>query len=624
MFAAACVILVSFSMSFFAVAFFNSGYVHVNSSAVTGRLRAEVQFRRQGTGSDEVLFLFYSPAAPNPDYFAVVLRNGQLMSILRFGDVEAEVHTHSELSVPALHWHRLVINLRRTSLTLKLPDVSNTSARNIRGFNKRFLGIFTRFYLGGIPEEKHGLFPDLPTFISFQGCMRSLLIITTKVNFHSFDENRIDSFRVKSRNCCVEASSCPVGQGTPVTIPSSCPLSRFNFSWSEITVIAQHVQVSEGGQAVLDASVLTLDVPEDAAEVWLQLEPLVHKAVVFQLDTPPRHGSLRKNRSAEKIGQFDYQTLAMKSIYYTHDGSETTQDSFALQMNLTCEGYVILSRSLVFQVVVQPENDPPLVSQLSSLRLAVGTRRILTPSIITVIDPDSEPGRISFEVSTLESGRFEKVGRAGESIARFYQEDLFNGTVAFQHSYSNGVSPFTILLILSDGIVAKFEHLPVEPYEGTIDVVNRTCLKVIEGSMGTLQSQNLAVITNFEDQNPEVRFVLQSVTSHGVIQLLVASSDIVVWQTLTEGDSFSRQDIQLNRVRYVQNSSSYGVVISQQQDGFNTTVMSYEAPGPTLHQCIQVIPQSSLERSHLELVTRVLNLTEGGAGTVGPQNIEVS
>ena len=598
--------------------------MHVNSSVISSRLRAEVQFKRQGTSSDQMLFLFHS-ATPIPDYFAVVLRNGQLMSILRFGDAEVEVHTHSELAVPALHWHRLVINLRRTSLALKLPDVSNTSTRNIQGFNKRsFPGVFTQFYLGGIPNEKHGLFPDLPTFVSFQGCMRSLLIMTTEVNFHSLDENRLDSFRVESGNCCVEASSCPMDQPPPVTIPSSCPLSRFNFSWSQITVIAQHVQVSEGGMVVLDANILTVDVPEGTAEVWVELEPLVHKAIAFQLDTPPRHGSLRKNGSAEKLGHFDYQTLAMKSILYSHNGSETTRDSFTLRMSLTCEGYVILSRLLVFQVVIQPQNDPPLISRLSSLRLAVGTRRTLTPSIISVTDPDSELGRISFEVPKLENGRFERAGRAGESITRFYQEDLFNGTVAFQHAYSTGVSPFTILIIISDGVATKFEHLTVQPYEGIISVVNRTCLKVIEGSMGTLQSRHLGIATNFEDQNPEVRFILQSVASYGAVQLLVASEDIVVWQTLNEGDSFSRQDIQSNRVRYLQNSSSYGADISQQQDELNVTVMSYEAPGPSVHQCIEVIPKSFLEQSRLELVTSVLNLTEGGAEAFGPQNIEVS
>ena len=607
--------------------------MRINSSAITRSLRAEVQFRRLGTRSDGVLFVFFS-AAVIPDYFAVVLRSGQLLSVVRFGDNVA-VTSHDRLSIPALHWHRLVIGLRRTSVTLKLPDVSVTSARNITGFSRQSSpSVFNQLYLGGIPEEKHGFFPDLRTYSAFRGCLRSLQIMSTHVKFHGFDENRLDSFRVKSGNCCVEATPrCSMEQGRPVIIPSSCPLSQFNFSWSEIAVIAKQIRVTEGGRTVLDANIFTMDTPQDAADVWLQLEPLVYKAVVFQLVTPPRHGSIKKNggstesETAELVEQFKYTTLALSSILYLHDGSETTWDSFALQLNITCEGFVVLSKSLVFPVVVQPQNDPPQVSQLSSLRLAVGTRRILGPSILSVTDPDSDISRISFEVmNALKSGRFEKVDRAGVGIRRFYQEDVFNGTVAFQHFYSSGVSPFGILLLINDGSGSTSERVRVmvEPHEGAIKVVNRTCLKVIEGSSGTLQSRNLGVLTSFEDQKPDVWFTLQSVTSHGVIQLLVPPADNGLWQTLNEGDAFLRQDVQLKRVRYLQNSSSSGVELSLLKDWFNVTIMSYEAPGPSVHQCIEVIPQISLEQSRFELVTRVLNLSEGASAAVELHNIEVS
>ena len=607
-------------------AFFDSGYVHINSSVVTEHLHAEVQFRRLGTRSNGVLFVFFS-AAPTPtsDYFAVILRSGQLLSVIKFGDDKA-VLAHNELSVPALHWHRLVIGLQQTNLTLKLPDVSITSVRNIQGFSRQSSpSIFKQLYVGGIPEENYSLFPDLPTYSAYQGCMRSLLVMSTDVSFLAFDENRLDSLRVQSGNCCREASPpCQLEHRRPVIIPSSCPFSQFNFSWSEVSVIAERVQVSEGGKTALDTTIFTMDIPEDGADVWVQLEPLVTKAMVLQLVTLPQHGSIKENQgSTEIVERFVYQTLAASSTFYFHDGSETTQDSFTLQLNVTCEGFVVLSKMLVFPIFIQPQNDPPRVLQLNTLRLAIGTRRIFTPNILNVSDPDSEMGSISFEVTDkLTSGRFEKVSIPGENIRRFYQEDILNETIAFQHFYSSGVSPFAILLVMSDGGSVENVHVPVEPYEGEINVVNRTCLKVIEGSRETLQSRNLGVVSNFEDQKPDMWFTLQSLPSQGVIQLLVASADVVVWETLKEGDRFSRLDILLNQVRYAHNSS--GVEFPHLKDWFNVSMSSYEAPGPSIHQCIEVIPQQYLEQSRLEVVTRALNLSEGGSVVIGPNHIEVS
>ena len=605
-------------------AFFDSGYVHINSSVVTEHLRAEVQFRRLGTRSDGVLFVFFS-ATPSSDYFAVVLRSGQLLSVIKFGDDKA-VLAHNELSVPALHWHRLVIDLHQTNVTLKLPDVSISSVRNIQGFSRQSSpSIFKQLYLGGIPEEKYGLFPDLPTYTAYQGCMRSLVVMSTNVSFLAFDENRLDSLRVQSGNCCLEASPpCQPEHRRPVIIPSSCPFSQFNFSWSEISVIARHVQVSEGGKTVLDTTIFTMGIPEDVADIWVQLKPLATKAMVLQVVTLPRHGSIKENqRSTEIVGHFVYQTLAASSIFYFHDGSETTQDSFTLQLNVTCEGFVVLSKMLVFPIFIQPQNDPPRVLQLSTLRLAVGTRRTLTPNILNVSDPDSGMSRISFEVTDkLTSGRFEKVSSPGESIRRFYQEDIHNGTIVFQHFYSSGVSPFAVLLVMSDGGSVENVHVTVGPYEGEINVVNRTCLKVIEGSRELLQSRNLGVASNFEDQKPDMWFTLQSLPSQGAIQLLVASADIEVWETLKEGDRFSRLDILQNQVRYMHNSS--GVEFPHLKDWFNASVSSYEAPGPSIRQCIEVIPQRYLEQSRLDVVTRALNLSEGGSVVIGPNHIEVS
>ena len=598
---------------------FLGGYSHLNISEGNSQLKVSFDFNRSPSRADGILFVFYSPISPN--YFSLVMLDGEIRSIVSYSG-RLRVHSHTKDPIPAAEWLSLVVNLNRTSLSVMMNG-NWTSSREIDiGIDgRRFPGLHY-VYVGGLPDAMNSFYPDLPTHRSFHGCMRRWSVGSSNYSFNESNSRVVENSHVAS-GCCVESVTLCEPQPDPIAIPSTCLLSRFNISWSQIEVVGGRLQLTEGHQTFLNTGIFKLEFPEDADDVLVDLRESIHHVLTFDIVLPPKHGVLKPSRESETtIQQFSFAKLP--SILYIHDGTESIRDVIEFQLNVTCpDGFVVLTKTMFVHVVIQPQNDSPHLSHSDILRLAVGTRATLSHHILNVTDPDSDQNAIEFEVSDVKQGRFEKLDRPGQEINLFRQEELVNGVIAFQHFKSFGNQRFTVRVIIRDEQTSIYPHLLIEPFDGEFSVVNSSCLKVFEDSKILIQPHTLNVSTNFESQNPQVHFTLKSLPVHGFVEVFRNSSLFLIptWWQLSLDDSFTRREVQLDRVRYVHNSTLVNV---SQFDHFVLKISSYQAEGPSVNHCIEAIPRKSLLNLRFNIVTSSLHLREGETAVINESHVNVS
>jgi hypothetical protein len=593
----------------------------VNISNARSKLQTTFDFNRSPSRQDGILFFFYSPTSS--DYFNLALVDGNLISITSVSD-SSVVHRHSQFPLPAAEWVSISVTLRRNKLFVNVSG-SVRDSRELEFNVAQFVRTLTYLYIAGLPEAKYSLYPELPTHSSFHGCMRNWKVAFSDINFNESSNQVLENAHMKN-GCCVETNlQCEPDEEEHVVVPSDCSLGRFNVSWSKIQVTGGRLQLSEGGQTALDTNLFHVKFPPDTVGMLVDVQESVHDSLTFTVVVPPKHGTLKySRRSARVIEQFNFVKLELSSIFYIHDGTESFRDVIEFQLNATCHsGFVVFSRTLFVNIAIRPQNDPPVISHLSTLRLAVGTRTTLSREVLSVTDPDSNQDTIRFEVVDVKNGRFEHVDRPGVEIRQFQQLELVNGRISFQHFNASGELPFSTLFIIKDEQSSIYQQLSVDPFIGKISVVNNSCLKVIESSSGLLQSRTLGVTTNFEFQNPQINFTLRSAPIYGVMEAFRTSSPSLQgsWQRISLKGAFTRAEVSMNLVRYLHNSTQSNTA---QFDNFVLSISSYEATGPHVTQCIEVIPHDSLLESRFDLVTRPLHLREGQTVTFDSSYIQVS
>ncbi|ESO99609.1 hypothetical protein LOTGIDRAFT_173674 [Lottia gigantea] len=222
---------------------------------------------------------------------------------------------------------------------------------------------------------------------------------------------------------------------------NTSPPKRLNFTILLINdeppeIITEQLFVQEGRFVTLtNASMFVLDidtVPED---------------LVFTLDIPPSHGSLRKQEYIRDTpftatlltsgSVFTYQDILNELIVYHHNDEEVTTDM--IQLSLT-DGEFNDTKSV--NIIVGLINDEtPRMTINRGLRITPGSRTVITSSILKATDLDSEDSSIIYTLSRDSTiGRLIfKDGDLSYKIStksqhqKFTQNDIDRGHIMFIH-----------------------------------------------------------------------------------------------------------------------------------------------------------------------------------------------
>ena len=181
--------------------------------------------------------------------------------------------------------------------------------------------------------------------------------------------------------------------------------------------------VDEGDSfTVSDDQLEATDIDNDASEI------------IYQLTGLSSNGTINKGSAALGLNDiFSQEDIDNQDISYTHDGSETTTDSFDFEVG---DGTNTLNEASL-EITVNPQNDAPELANNQGLTLDRGAEAFISKQELKATDEDNSSGELSFEVVQLPAnGSLNKDGQAMSLNDLFTQKDINQGLISYQHENS--------------------------------------------------------------------------------------------------------------------------------------------------------------------------------------------
>ncbi|XP_059191781.1 chondroitin sulfate proteoglycan 4 [Centropristis striata] len=252
-----------------------------------------------------------------------------------------------------------------------------------------------------------------------------------------------------------------------------------------IPVITSNFTVKEGLSRVINADIVNISHPFYSAA-----------NVDFVVEEPPQHGDIRY-LDGDELTYFTWEEIKLGHIYYMHDSTETTEDSFTL----TASVYEIERRSLpvTVSITVVPVNDePPRLTRNTGLEVLSGEDADITSSMLNTEDADTPADQLVYHVEVPTSGVVALKEAPEDAVMNFTQAHINRGEVIFIHEgEESGGFSFTV----TDGEhTTPLYRFVVTARPLTITMVTQEELVVFPGTRQSITSANLGAVTN-EDGN---------------------------------------------------------------------------------------------------------------------------
>ncbi|XP_051548746.1 chondroitin sulfate proteoglycan 4-like [Myxocyprinus asiaticus] len=259
-----------------------------------------------------------------------------------------------------------------------------------------------------------------------------------------------------------------------------------------IPVQVLNLTVREGGSVALTQEILNITHP-------------FYRSVniAFMMEEAPQHGDIRYVEEEEGLVIFSWEEVQQGQVYYFHDSSETTEDSFTL----TASAFDITRRSpsLTIGITVLPVNDePPRIQRNTGLELLVGEESEITASMLSSDDLDTPPEELVYSIETPSNGIVAFKVSPDDSVDSFTQAQINNGEVLFIHqgSESGGFS-FTV----TDGEhTSPLHNFVVTARQLTISMETQGELMVFPGTKQVISKEILRAIMS--EDGDEITYTL--------------------------------------------------------------------------------------------------------------------
>uniref|UniRef100_H0WWI7 Chondroitin sulfate proteoglycan 4 n=2 Tax=Otolemur garnettii TaxID=30611 RepID=H0WWI7_OTOGA len=299
-----------------------------------------------------------------------------------------------------------------------------------------------------------------------------------------------------------------------VSFEAACP-QRPSRLWRNKGLWVPEGQRAKITVAALDASNLLASIPSPRRP---------EHDVLFQVTQFPTRGQLLVSEEPLHAGRphFLQSELAAGQLAYAHGGGGTQQDGFRFRAHLQGPAGASVAgpqTSEAFTITVRDVNERPPQPQASvPLRLIRGSRAPVSRAQLSVVDPDSAPGEIEYQVQRApHNGFLSLVGGSPGPVTHFTQADVDAGRLAFVANGSSVAGVFQ--LSMSDGASPPLPmSLAVDVLPSAIEVQLQAPLEVPQAlGRSFLSRQQLQVVSDREE--PDAAYRLTQGPQYG--QLLV-------------------------------------------------------------------------------------------------------
>jgi VCBS repeat-containing protein len=241
------------------------------------------------------------------------------------------------------------------------------------------------------------------------------------------------------------------------------------------------LDVNEAPQAadhlatVAEGAALAIDLAAGAADVDAGANGSIDLSSAV-IGAGPTHGSLVLNANG--------------TATYSHDGSETTSDSFSYTLR---DAAGATSNVATVRLTVTPVNDAPTVSA-ATLPLRAGQGLVLDTTQLQASDPDNTAASLSFAVSNVSNGRFEWVATPGAAISQFTQADVAAGRVRFMSTSGTDAPTFRVMAFDGQLYSAEVSAAIVFTRDAVLPAEDTTAVppKVLPGVAGPVDATVLS------------------------------------------------------------------------------------------------------------------------------------
>lgn len=191
--------------------------------------------------------------------------------------------------------------------------------------------------------------------------------------------------------------------------------------------------------------------------------------IVYTITSGPAHGTLSRSGSAVGSGStFTQDDIDNGRVTYTHDGGETTSDTFGFAVHdAASSGPPAQS----FSIAVTPVDDPIAIA-VASITVPTDGSAIVDGSMIAVSDPDGPAGPVVFTVQNVVGGHFENVAAEGTPITSFSAADIAGGSIRFVHDPAGPAPGFEVSA--TDGTTTTAfvaATVTLEPSQASLDAL---------------------------------------------------------------------------------------------------------------------------------------------------------
>ncbi len=314
--------------------------------------------------------------------------------------------------------------------------------------------------------------------------------------------------------------------------------------------------LNEGGSATITSSELaTSDVDNTAGQL------------VYTVDGVPTNGTVYLSGVALNAGDtFTQADIDGGLISYTHDGSETTSDSF----DFTVDDGAGTTTSSTFNFTVTPVNNEESLDSNTGLTLGEGGTATITSSELATSDVDNTAAQLIYTVdAATANGTVYLSGVALNAGDTFTQADIDSGQITYTHDGGETTSDsfdFTV----DDGAgttTSSTFNFTVSPVNDEQSLDTNSGLTLAEGGTATITSSELAT-SDVDNTAAQLIYTVDAATANGTVYLSGVA--------LNAGDTFTQADIDGGQITYTHNggetsSDSFDFTVD---DGAGTTTSS--------------------------------------------------
>ncbi|MCI4382089.1 hypothetical protein PGIGA_G00259570 [Pangasianodon gigas] len=268
----------------------------------------------------------------------------------------------------------------------------------------------------------------------------------------------------------------------------------------QVDIMPRLIPVQVANLTVREGDAVTFS--EDIFNITHPFYRSVH--IEFLIEEAPQHGEIRYlDRDDDGLVSFTWDDVQQGTVYYLHDSTETTEDSFTF----SATAFELMRRSLpiTISITVIPINDQaPQLRHNTGLELLVGEETEITSKALSTEDMDTPPDKLVYNIEATKNGIIALKESPDYNIERFTQAQINNGEVIFIHKGSeSGSFSFTV----TDGDhTSPLHHFVVAVRQLTISMEVQGELMVFPGSRQVINSDILRAVTS--EDGDEINYSL--------------------------------------------------------------------------------------------------------------------